>query len=252
MAAATLIAAGARRARSLSASGSAAAIVVGTLCVAAGWWWGALLIAFFVVATALSRFRHREKERRTGAVVAKGGERDARQVLANGGFFTIAAIGSLLAPSPLWHAAGAGALAAATADTWGTELGTLSSRAPRMVTSGRAVAAGTSGAITVVGTVASVAGALFVAALALLAGWGSGAAWAALLGGVAGSAADTLLGATLQARRHCARCDAPTERLVHGCGEATRHVGGAAWLDNDGVNLASGLLGLLIGAACAG
>jgi hypothetical protein len=78
-------------------------------------------------ADRLLRDRHRtvagarrEKERRTGGVVAKGGERDARQVLANGGLFTLAALGSLLAPSPLWEAAGAGAIAAATADTWAT------------------------------------------------------------------------------------------------------------------------------------
>jgi uncharacterized protein (TIGR00297 family) len=251
LAAATLIAGAAWRARSLSAHGAVAAVVVGTVCVAAGWSWGALLIAFFVTATALSRVRRREKERRTGGVVAKGGERDARQVLANGGLFTLAALGSLLAPSPLWGAAGAGAIAAATADTWATEIGTLSRRPPWMITTGRPAAPGTSGAVTVLGTVASVGGALFVAVLALAAGWGAPAALGAVLGGVAGSAADTLLGATLQARRWCDHCDAPTERLVHACGVATRPAGGVAWLDNDGVNLASGVLGLAIGAACA-
>lgn len=210
-----------------------------------------LLVAFFVASTALSRYRRAEKAARTGGVVAKAGARDARQVLANGGLYTLAALGSLLAPAPVWVAAGAGALAAATADTWGTEIGTLSRRAPRMVGSWRPAAPGSSGAVTVAGTAASVAGALFVAVLAALVGWGPGAVRGAILGGAVGAAADTVLGATLQARRWCPRCDAPTERPLHSCGTATRPAGGAFWLDNDGVNAASGVLGMLAGAACA-
>jgi uncharacterized protein (TIGR00297 family) len=228
-----------------------AAVVVGTLCVAGGWWWGALLVAFFVVSTALSRYRRQEKAARTGSVVAKAGARDARQVLANGGLYTLAAIGSLVAPGALWTAAGAGALAAATADTWGTEIGTLSRRPPRMVGSWRPVAPGSSGAVTVAGTLASVAGALFVGGLVALAGWGPPAVRGALLGGIVGAAADTVLGAALQARRWCPHCDAPTERALHSCGTPTRLAGGVAWLDNDGVNTASGVLGMLVGAACA-
>jgi uncharacterized membrane protein len=97
-----------------------------------------------------------------------------------------------------------------------------------------------------------VAGALFIAALAAAVGWGGAAARAAVVGGIAGSAADTLLGATLQTRRWCPRCDAATERAVHACGEPTRVVGGVRWFDNDAVNLASGLLGMAAGALCAG
>jgi uncharacterized membrane protein len=75
---------------------------------------------------------------------------------------------------------------------------------------------------------------------------------AAALGGIAGSTLDSLLGATVQARRWCDRCRAPTERGTHACGSPTRVVGGFAWLDNDGVNAistaAGGLVGLLVAA----
>src|SRR5690242_1724446 len=92
-----LIAAGAislaaRSARSLTTTGAIAATVVGTLAVTVGWNWGALLILYFVSSTVLSRLGRAEKERRTSAVVAKGGERDAIQVLANGGVFAAAAV----------------------------------------------------------------------------------------------------------------------------------------------------------------
>ena len=240
---AAAIALAAWRARSLSPSGAAAAVVVGTLCAAAGFSWGALLIAFFVVSSLLSRWRATAKAARTRGVVAKGGERDAVQVLANGGPFAAAALLSLVHPWTGWYALGAGALAAATADTWGTEVGTLAGRSPRSVLSWQPVPPGTSGGITVPGTLASLAGALFVAALAAAAGWPGSAAVAAVIGGFAGSMADSVLGATMQARRRCDRCESWTEQTMHECGSATRHAAGLAWLDNDAVNLLSGMIG---------
>ena len=241
--AATAIALLARRAGSLDASGAAMAVVVGTISVAAGWSWGALLVAFFVASSALSRLGARRKEERAGSIVDKGGARDARQVLANGGLFALAALLSLLAPWPGWMVAGAGALAAATSDTWATEIGTLAGGAPRSIISGRPVPTGTSGGITLAGTLAALCGAAFVAALAWSFRWPASAA--ILLGGLAGSTADSLLGATIQARRWCERCEAATERAVHDCGSPTRPSGGLRWLDNDGVNLAAALVGAL-------
>ncbi|HET7458980.1 MAG TPA: DUF92 domain-containing protein [Gemmatimonadaceae bacterium] len=249
---AAAIAIAARRARSLSTSGAVAATLVGTACVAAGWAWGGLLIAYFVASSALSRYGEQQKEARTGDVVAKGGERDATQVLANGGAFAAAALLALAFPAAAWPAAaGAGALAAAAADTWATEIGTLVGGEPRSILGGGAVPPGTSGGVTTLGTVASLAGAAFVAALAALLGFGRAAAAGAVVGGVAGSLVDSLLGATFQARRWCDRCERGTEREVHGCGTRTRPAGGVAWLDNDAVNAASALAGAALSTAVA-
>ena len=138
---------------------------------------------------------------------------------------------------------GAGSLAAAAADTWGTEIGTLSAQDPRLITSGRRVPAGTSGGVTAAGLTASAVGAIFVAAVAALLGWPGSVARAALLGGITGALADSLLGALWQARRRCPVCNSPTERTVHGCGARTVHASGLSWLDNDGVNFLSGGVG---------
>lgn len=248
---AAAIAVAARRARSLSTSGAAAATLVGAACVAAGWPWGVLLVVYFVASSLLSRWREATKQRRTADVVAKGGERDAVQVLANGGLYAAGALATLSWPHPAVAAFGVGALAAATADTWGTEIGTLSPRAPRLVTSGRAVPAGTSGAVTLLGSAGSVAGAAFVAGVAALLGWHAPVVPAAALGGIIGAGTDTLLGATLQERRWCDACDVPTERAVHRCGTATRHAGGVRWLDNDRVNVAAAATGALAAALAA-
>jgi len=244
--AAGAIAVAARRVRALSPGGALAATAVGTACVAAGWSWGALLIAFFVTSTALSRFRAAVKERRTASVVAKGGERDAIQVLANGGPFAAAALASLALPWPGWPAVAGGALATAAADTWATEIGTLAAAPPRSILSGEVVAPGTSGGITAAGTIAAAGGALFVGATAWLLGWPPRVAAGAAAGGFAGALVDSLLGAAVQARRWCDRCGVATERVTHGCGAPTRAAGGLAWLDNDGVNLASALVGALV------
>lgn len=243
---ACLIALAAWHARSLSRSGAVAAVVVGTVCIAAGWGWGILLIAFFVVSSALSRVGEHGKIRRTEAIVAKGGERDAVQVLANGGLYALAAALSLVVPWMGWAALGAGALAAAAADTWGTEVGTLASSPPRLITTWRTVPAGTSGGITIAGLIATVAGALFIGVIAWLLRWPVQVAIAAAVGGVAGALADSLIGALWQGRRWCARCEMSTERAVHACGAVTQHAGGARWLDNDAVNVLSGALGAVV------
>jgi uncharacterized protein (TIGR00297 family) len=235
----------ARRTRTLSTSGAVAAAVVGTLAVAAGWSWGFLLLSHFVAASALSKLGERRKAELVGPVVQKAGERDARQVLANGGVYALAALGYLVFPSPIWYAVGAGALAASAADTWATEVGTLAGGEPVSIISAKRVPPGTSGGITMVGTLAGAGGALFIGAAATLAHWSVPLA-AVALGGMVGALADSLLGALLQARRWCDVCAKSTERLVHSCGTSTRHAGGVAGFDNDSVNAVCSGVGALV------
>jgi uncharacterized protein (TIGR00297 family) len=234
-----------RQTRTLSTSGAVASAIVGTLAIAAGWSWGLLLFSFFVTASVLSRLGERTKSQVVGPVVQKGGERDARQVLSNGGVFALSALGYLLLPSPIWYATGIGALAASTADTWATEIGTLPGGEPVSIISGKRVPPGTSGGITLIGTAAAAGGALFIAAGGALASWPVAFA-AVALGGMAGALADSLLGATLQARRWCDLCACSTERLVHTCGTRTQHAGGVAGFDNDVVNAVCSAVGALV------
>jgi len=243
---AAAIAAGAWRAGSLSRSGAAAALFIGMLGIAAGWAWGALLVVYFVSSSLLSRAGAALKAQRSGKIVEKGGARDARQVLANGAVFALAAILQLIHPSALWLAAGAGALASSAADTWGTEIGMLSSSSPRMITTWRTVPTGTSGAVSAVGVVATVAGALFISLTAWLVHRNVQVALAVSLGGLAGAFIDSMGGALWQSRRFCARCESATERLVHDCGAPTERAGGLEWLDNDGINAVCTLVGSLV------
>jgi uncharacterized protein (TIGR00297 family) len=251
-----LIAAAAYRMRALSASGALGAMLIGTTTFGLGGWaWGLLLIAFFVSSSALSRLRKARKAALDDAF-AKTGRRDLWQTLANGGWGAALAVAALGAPDRWpFFAAFVGAMAAVNADTWATELGVLGPRPPRLITSGRQVAAGTSGAISLHGTLAAAGGALFIglAALALSPLEGSLPlallAWlpaAALLGGLAGALADSLLGATVQGIYWCERDQKETEKRLHGCGERTRLLRGWAWVDNEWVNFACSVVGSVV------
>jgi uncharacterized protein (TIGR00297 family) len=243
---AAVIAGLAWRARALTGTGAVLAATIGTLAVAAGWRWGILLILFFVTSSGLSRVGSARKAARVRGIVAKGGARDALQVMANGSVFSIAALGSLLWPHELWGVIALGALAAVTADTWGTEIGGLARGAPRLVTTWRRVPPGTSGAVSAAGMVATALGGAFIAACALLLGWSPYHAAAALVGGVAGAGADSLVGASVQERRRCMACAMDTEQRTHLCGAPTVIVGGLAWLENDAVNLLSSVVGAAV------
>jgi len=236
------------RARSLTRGGALTAATVGTLAVAAGWNWGILLILYFISSSALSHIGRARKERRTASVVAKGGERDTVQVLANGAVFGAAALMMIIAPHVYWIALGAGSLATSAADTWATEIGTLSRRDPRFVLDGRRVPAGTSGAMSLEGTLAMFVGAAFVGMMMIVLGWTFPLAIRVAFAGIFGAIVDTLLGATLQVRRWCDPCARETECITHNCGAATRRLRGLAWLDNDLVNFSSALVGGLLAA----
>ena len=221
----------------LTPRGMLAALVVGA-AVTGGAGWAALLLlfAFFLSSTWLT---------------PGGGRRTAVQVAANGGVAAAAALLSRL--SPLWTAAFAGALAAAAADTWSTEIGGRSRSAPRLITTGVAVPPGTSGAVTWLGTAGGAAGATFIAAAAALLGLlGPRAALLVAGGGIAGTLADSLLGATVQARYRCPTCGAVGETRRHACGGAGVGVGvpisGLAWMTNDTVNLSATLVGAAVPA----
>jgi uncharacterized protein (TIGR00297 family) len=197
------------------------------------------LVAFFASSSALSKVGEGRK-RTVPLAQAKGAQRDAWQVLANGGVASVCAVAGQ--PRGL-----VGALAAAGADTWATELGLLSHRTPRLITTLRRVPAGTSGGVTPQGLIASVGGALAVGIGYAALGGGWSILRRSVVSGLGGALIDSLFGATVQAEYWCHHCAQPTEDAMHEpCGSATQLRRGYRWVTNDTVNLLATLSGAAI------
>ncbi|HJZ49136.1 MAG TPA: DUF92 domain-containing protein [Roseiflexaceae bacterium] len=249
----TLIGAGAYWRSSLTRSGWLGAVITGTLTFGfGGWTWGLTLIAFFVSSSVLSHFRQARKRAIVGEKFEKGGRRDLAQALANGGIGAALALAYGLSGAPLMLlAAFVGVMATVTADTWATEIGVLSPHPPRRITSWQPVEPGTSGGVSAYGMLACSAGALAIGGVAMLLAaieLGSWLPWmppAALLGGLAGSLADSLLGATVQAI-YRAPGGGETERRTGRDGAANQALRGWRWMNNDMVNLLSSVVGGLV------
>jgi uncharacterized protein (TIGR00297 family) len=254
-----LISLAAWRVGALSTSGALAAALTGSLIFGLGGLpWSVLLLLFFISSTALSRLFKRRKKG-LSEKYSKGSRRDWAQVFANGGLGAALVVVHALLPNEVWPwLAFSGAMAAVNADTWATELGVLSRRSPRLITSGRVVEMGTSGGISTVGSTAALAGsgliaiasAVFSYLLGIPASMLSWVFLVVLLAGFTGSAADSFLGATIQAIFWCPSCLKETERSPrHTCGSQTTLRRGLIGLNNDLVNLACALTGAAVAAA---
>jgi Raf kinase inhibitor-like YbhB/YbcL family protein/uncharacterized protein (TIGR00297 family) len=259
---AAIIAVAAFYAHTLNRSGALAAFVLGTVIFGfGGIYWAILLMAFFLSSSLLSRLFKKQKKS-VEANFSKGSQRDAGQVAANGAIAGVCALLFSLMGNPGWlWAAGAGALAAANADTWATEIGILGKAKPRLITTGKIVEAGTSGGVSLVGLLAATMGSVLIALIAL---WLKPESISnsmennlllpviVTVAGVAGSLLDSLLGAASQAMYFCESCQKVTEKHpLHGCGNPTRLTRGWAWLDNDWVNTFCTLAGSLTAAILA-
>ncbi|UCC50167.1 MAG: DUF92 domain-containing protein [Anaerolineaceae bacterium] len=235
---------------SLSESGAVGALLIGTLTFGlGGWQWGVLLVLFFVTSSLLSHFKEAEKKA-AAEKFDKGHRRDGGQVIANGGLgaciATVSAfVPGAVVPAAAWFFLFLGVMATVTADTWATELGTLSKRPPRLITTGRTVEVGTSGGISPLGTAVSLLGGLLIG---LTGGLNTEyniivAAAAGALGGLLGSLIDSLLGATVQRIYYSDTRHKETEKQYENDGTPNRVLRGWAWMSNDMVNLLSSVVG---------
>ncbi|MDX8359590.1 DUF92 domain-containing protein [Cytobacillus sp. IB215316] len=237
-----------KRLKSLSLSGAIATIIIGVIVILGFGWKGLFILGSFFVSSSLwSKFKL-EKKAFVVEKVAKGDERDWVQVLANGGVPAFASLLYYFDPVNIWLYLFLISIAAANADTWASELGTLSKKKPFLITTMRRVDPGTSGAMTILGTVSSLGGAYFIAILASLI-WNELTILLILfigLFGFIGSLIDTLLGATVQVVYQCPKCSLVTEKTEH-CGKTCDHLKGFHFLNNDMINLLAITISALLG-----
>lgn len=255
--------------QALTPGGALGATLIGGLVFGFGGpTWAMILITFFVASSLLSHLGDRHKARAIAAF-EKAGPRDLLQTMANGGIAALMAlivgiVGHHSRLYPYCTLAYLGSLAAATADTWATEIGMLSNQRPRLITSWRPVQTGLSGGVTLLGLLGSLGGGLFLGVSAFLfiqaasllttGHWFLSDSFLLIIlpiAGLIGSLTDSILGATLQRLYYCDQCQTPTEQKIHACGHSTRLIHGVAWMNNDSVNFLAACAGAIIAILAA-
>lgn len=234
----------------LTPGGSVAQFLLGWILFGLGeWQWTLPILLFFLSSSLLSEIG---KAQRSEVVsqFEKPSRRDAGQVFANGGIAGLLVIFWFYSREYGFYIAYLGSIAAATADTWGTEIGILSQSPPRLITTLRSAETGRSGAVSFRGFIGGLIGSTVVSLIALP--WlpthsAGNSLVASVFGGCFGFVVDSLLGATIQVQYRCVSCGRITERNNH-CGVDSPRSSGIAWMTNDVVNLTCTMAGS-IGAA---
>jgi len=242
------------KAKQLTASGAIVAFFVGfgtTYFLG----FGALttLLLFFLFAGVLSKFAKLRSKGDAQSIQKKGSRRDGMQVFANGGMALVAAVLYGISPSMVALVMFASSVAEAASDTFAGEIGILSKSKPISIITGRTMKPGLSGAVSALGSVAGLLGALFIALY-----WMSNFlpieptsfAYASVVAvsGFFGCLMDSVLGATLQAHYYDEERDCLTEYPTSK-GKALPLEHGIRWIDNDLVNLMSNVIATLLGAS---
>jgi uncharacterized protein (TIGR00297 family) len=212
----------------LARAGTASGVAAGFVHAAWFAWEGGLavilaFVALVVLGVASTRAGRAVKEG-LGTAQAGGGRRAARHVMANATPAALLLLAGWARPelTLFARAAACAALAGSLSDTVAGELGMLSRQTPRMLLFGRRVDRGADGGMTIAGLLAAI-GAASVVGLASGA-WSEVGFWPPFVGGIAGSLADSVLGATAERAR---------------------------LLGNEGVNFCASALAGLTGWGCA-
>lgn len=220
----------------LTVPGALGAVGVGALAfVFGGWPLWLLLMWFFGSSNVASRLMRRW---RGGAQAARrrSGPRKLRQVLANSVPFLACALAYAATGEAWFLIVAAGALAASTADTWASEIGTYSRKPPVNIVTREPMQRGLSGGVSPLGLAATVVGAATSAFLAMLLFHAFGfavptgpAAFLFIIAcGIVGSVVDSFLGVLLQAKYRVPSGSGAGDEAGDGCGAGGATAGGAA------------------------
>lgn len=189
-------------ARTVTVAGAVTGMIIGALMIVgagvAGW---VVLIVTFVAASFTTRLGHARKAK-AGIAEERGGRRGPGNAIGNTGVAAWAALVAAGSADPtLPHLAMAAALVTAGSDTVASEVGKAYGRTTWLITSFERVPRGTTGAISLEGTLAGIASA---ALLALVAAWmaliPTSAVTLVVAAATVASLLEGVIGATMEAR----------------------------------------------------
>jgi len=225
----------------LTISGTITTFILALLIYTFGTWqWTLPIVTFFVLSSLLSKFR-KKRNKEVEVYFEKSEQRDYLQVLANGGAACLLVIFYYFFEYELLYLFYVSIVASACADTWATEAGTLMKTRTIDILTLKKINQGVSGGVSLPGTMASIAGAVVIAAVSSF--WFDKTNFLIVtFAGFAGSIADSFYGSLFQAQYECRVCKKVTEKKNH-CNEDAVLIKGKRWLNNDTVNFGAGVSG---------
>jgi uncharacterized membrane protein len=208
-------------------------MVVSFYCLSGVFALTVLLLAYGTIAviSAVRKKRLGKKEHGRGFL----------QILINGGFGTLAMLAHGFTEHRGLLIVSLVAIGGCFVDSVSSDVGTLSKKAPYDLLRRKAVPAGLSGGVSLLGTLcALLASAAIAATLCWYLGlpWTDGLIMTSLMFGQ--SLLDSLLGSGLQVKYQCRICGNLTEKKIH-CQQETQYHSGLTWMDNNMVNFLSSL-----------
>lgn len=232
------------------------------------------LLCFFFSSSFLSKWKQSEKHE-VNLEFAKSSQRDSVQVISNSFpaiFFGILYLIfenfpriisgeeiSLGIQSHFLFAAFT-TIATHTADTWMTEIGIIYGKNPRLLINlKKKVNPGTSGGVSIEGTIAGMIGAAIISFVYVLSSLFTTSislpkilllSILLCISGIIGGGIDSLEGATIQRIYYCEQCKKETETNPHKCGNIPYFLRGYSFVTNDFVNLSSAFLSGFIAIVC--
>jgi uncharacterized protein (TIGR00297 family) len=171
--------------------------------ICAGWKYFVISLTFFILAGLATKYKYEQKKKK-GLAEAKKGARGFGNVLGNGLAALICAILEGTLGGGFFLAGFLGAMASATSDTAGGEIGRLSKTPPVLITTFEQVEPGAEGGITLLGESAELAIAGLIGLIAWILGMNSGnfhgpvLFMGVTLAGFLGANIDSVLGATCE------------------------------------------------------
>ena len=225
------------RAKFLTLGGSIAQFILAALIFGLGGIkWSVPILTFFFLSSILSKVR-KSKNKDVEKFFEKSEQRDHWQVIANGGIGGVLVVINFLYSSELLYMIYVSSIAAVCADTWATEIGTIKKAKTFNILNFKPVEQGSSGGISVMGTIGSVLGAFIIPVSSVSFLGENYIYWIfpVTVSGLLGSLADSVLGASIQAQFYCSICGKITEHKIH-CGKASSLKKGFYWINNDVVN----------------
>lgn len=204
--------------------------------------WSVPILAFFLPSSILSKVKNKESVELSNKF-EKSSVRDSFQVLANGGIGGVLVLLNYFSPDKMWYLVYLTFLGTVSADTWGTEIGTLRKRKTYNILTLRKCEQGTSGGISFGGTAGAFLGSCIIVLFSFpwLITYPVFLILVLIVSGFIGSLIDSILGATIQAKYKCSKCEEITERKYH-CETPAKLFGGFSWINNDVVNFSSGVI----------